>query len=52
MIDVVVNPVQNAINYSSSNARVVVAMAQVRDEDGDHVEVTVTDDGIGISQED
>ena len=47
-----VNLVQNAINYSDDNARVVVAAAQVRDEDDDHVEITVTDNGIGISQED
>lgn len=52
LIDAVVNLVQNAINYSDDNARVVVAAAQVRDEDDDHVEITVTDNGIGISQED
>ena len=52
LTDAVVNLVQNAINYSDGNARVAVAAAQVRDDDGDHVEITVTDNGIGISQED
>ena len=52
LVDAVVNLVQNAINYSDDNARVVVAAAQVRSEAGDHVEITVTDNGIGISQED
>lgn len=52
LIDALVNLVQNAINYSDDNARVVVAAVRVPDEDGEHVEITVTDNGIGISQED
>ena len=52
LTDAVVNLVQNAINYSDANARVVVAVARPSDDEGDHVEITVTDNGIGISQED
>ena len=52
LIDAVVNLVQNAINYSDDNARVVVAATRIPDDDGENVEITVTDNGIGISQED
>ncbi len=52
LIDAVVNLVQNAINYSDDNARVVVAATRMRDDEGENVEITVSDNGIGISQED
>lgn len=52
LIDALVNLVQNAINYSDDNARVVVAATRMSDEEGENVEITVSDNGIGISQED
>lgn len=52
LIDALVNLVQNAINYSDDNARVVVAATRMSDDEGENVEITVSDNGIGISQED
>ncbi|MDO5092561.1 MAG: ATP-binding protein [Propionibacteriaceae bacterium] len=50
LIDAVANLVQNAINYSDPNARVVVTSSPPG-EDG-FVEIKVSDNGIGISRED
>ena len=52
LIDALVNLVQNAVNYSDDNARVVVAVTRMSDDEGENVEITVSDNGIGISRED
>ncbi|WP_298135274.1 ATP-binding protein [Micropruina sp.] len=46
------NLVQNAIAYSEAGARVALTTRRVRDAAGDWVEVSVSDNGIGISEAD
>ena len=46
------NLIQNAIAYSETGARVAISTRQVRDAAGDWVEVSVSDNGIGISEAD
>ncbi|MFT3970924.1 MAG: ATP-binding protein [Micropruina sp.] len=46
------NLVQNAIAYSEAGARVAVTTRRVRDAAGDWVEVSVSDNGIGIAEVD
>ncbi len=51
LVDAVANLVQNAIVYSNENARVAVTTLVV-DEDDPFVEISVADNGIGISAAD
>ncbi len=46
------NLVQNAIAYSEAGARVALTTRRVRDAAGDWVEVSVSDNGIGIAEAD
>lgn len=46
------NLLHNAIHYSDVKARVVVTTRLVPTPDGDHVTIAVSDNGIGISEED
>lgn len=46
------NLVQNAIAYSEAGARVVLSTRDIRDEAGDWADVSVSDNGIGISEAD
>lgn len=46
------NLIQNAIAYSEAGARVAISTRRVRDAAGDWVEVSVSDNGIGISEAD
>ncbi|MBL3805361.1 cell wall metabolism sensor histidine kinase WalK [Streptomyces sp. BRB081] len=46
------NLVENAVNYSPPRTRVGVAARRVREPDGDYIDITVTDQGIGISEKD
>lgn len=48
LADAVANLVQNAISYSDERARVTISLAV----DGEHAEVKVSDNGIGIKPED
>lgn len=52
LIDAVANLVQNAIAYSGPRARVSVITREGREGDLRVVEIAVTDNGIGISQDD
>lgn len=52
LVTALVNLVDNAIAYSDADARVVVSVRRVRHEDGDHVAIAVTDNGIGIASAD
>lgn len=47
----VTNLVQNAIVYSHEGARVAVLTRAVSDAEDDHVEIAVSDNGIGIAEE-
>lgn len=47
----VTNLVQNAIAYSDAGARVVVSLRAVADPDDPRVEIAVSDNGIGIAEE-
>lgn len=51
LVDAIANLVQNAIVYSDHGARVVVTTNTVDDDGDDFVEVSVADNGIGISPE-
>jgi len=46
------NLVENAVNYSPARTRVGIAARRVNAAGGDHIEVAVTDQGIGISEKD
>lgn len=46
------NLVENAVNYSPARTRVGVAARRLPAQGGDLIEVTVTDQGIGISEKD
>jgi len=46
------NLVENAVNYSPARTRVGIAARRVSAPGGDHIEVAVTDQGIGISEKD
>ncbi|GAB2993489.1 ATP-binding protein [Streptomyces pseudoechinosporeus] len=46
------NLVENAVNYSPARTRVGIAARRVPAPGGDHIEVAVTDQGIGISEKD
>ncbi|MFI6409072.1 sensor histidine kinase [Streptomyces sp. NPDC050548] len=46
------NLVENAVNYSPARTRVGIAARRVTAPGGDHIEVAVTDQGIGISEKD
>ena len=46
------NLLENAVNYSPDGARVVVGARSVQESGGSLVEVSVTDDGIGIAPRD
>ncbi|MFD0415667.1 sensor histidine kinase [Streptomyces sp. NPDC127108] len=46
------NLVENAVNYSPARTRVGIAARRVTAPGGDHIEVAVTDQGIGISDKD
>jgi two-component system sensor histidine kinase SenX3 len=48
LADAITNLVQNAISYSDERARVTISIAV----DGEHAEVKVSDNGIGIKPED
>lgn len=48
LADAITNLVQNAISYSDERARVTISLAV----DGEHAEVKVSDNGIGIRPED
>ncbi len=48
LADAITNLVQNAISYSDERARVTISLAV----DGEHAEVKVSDNGIGIKPED
>lgn len=52
LADAVANLVQNAIVYSDHRARVVVSVRPAVQDGDDMVEIKVTDNGIGIKQED
>ncbi|GAA4890026.1 ATP-binding protein [Tessaracoccus lubricantis] len=51
LADAVSNLVQNAINYSDEKARVTLSILQVTSDNDRYVEIKVSDNGIGISQE-
>jgi two-component system sensor histidine kinase SenX3 len=46
------NLVENAVNYSPPHTRVAIAGARVPSQDGDLIEIAVTDQGIGIPETD
>ncbi|WP_327344993.1 sensor histidine kinase [Streptomyces europaeiscabiei] len=46
------NLVENAVNYSPARTRVGIAARRVTAPGGDHIEIAVTDQGIGISEKD
>ncbi|MFC7469778.1 sensor histidine kinase [Actinomadura keratinilytica] len=46
------NLVENAVNYSPPRTRVGVAARRVAEPDGAYIDITVTDQGIGISEKD
>lgn len=46
------NLVENAVNYSPARTRVGIAARRVNAPGGDHIEIAVTDQGIGISDKD
>jgi two-component system, OmpR family, sensor histidine kinase SenX3 len=46
------NLVENAVNYSPARTRVGIAAKRSAGPDGDLIEITVTDQGIGISERD
>ncbi|MGW0826559.1 sensor histidine kinase [Streptomyces sp. NPDC002845] len=46
------NLVENAVNYSPARTRVGIAARRVNAPGGDHIEIAVTDQGIGISEKD
>ncbi|MCU1592805.1 MAG: hypothetical protein JWO12_197 [Frankiales bacterium] len=46
------NLLENAVNYSPDNARVVIGARMVQEPDGRVVEVNVVDEGIGIAAKD
>jgi two-component system sensor histidine kinase SenX3 len=46
------NLLENAVNYSPDNARVVIGARVVQEQDGRVVEINVVDEGIGISAKD
>ncbi|MFJ4816234.1 sensor histidine kinase [Streptomyces sp. NPDC088801] len=46
------NLVENAVNYSPARTRVGIAARSVNASGGDHIEIAVTDQGIGISDKD
>ncbi|MBF4134969.1 MULTISPECIES: cell wall metabolism sensor histidine kinase WalK [Streptomyces] len=46
------NLVENAVNYSPPRTRVGVAARRVAEPDGTYIDITVTDQGIGISEKD
>ena len=53
LVDAVTNLIQNAINYSDEGARVAISVIDAVDEAGESiVELKVSDNGIGISEED
>ena len=51
LTDAVTNLVQNAINYSDERARVTISVAAVERDADRHVEIRVSDNGIGIKPE-
>ena len=51
LTDAVTNLVQNAINYSDERARVTISVAAVERDADKHVEIRVSDNGIGIKPE-
>jgi two-component system sensor histidine kinase SenX3 len=46
------NLVENAVNYSPARTRVGIASRRLSASGGDHIEIAVTDQGIGISDKD
>ncbi|MCT9140060.1 sensor histidine kinase [Streptomyces violarus] len=46
------NLVENAVNYSPARTRVGIAARRVNASGGEHIEIAVTDQGIGISDKD
>ncbi|CAM5669784.1 MULTISPECIES: sensor histidine kinase [Streptomyces] len=46
------NLVENAVNYSPARTRVGIAARRLTAPGGDHIEIAVTDQGIGISDKD
>ena len=52
LITALVNLLHNAIHYSDTKARVVVTTRLVPSPDGDKIAIGVSDNGIGISEED
>lgn len=52
LTDAIANLVQNAIVYSDPGARVAITVARVVADDESSIEVSVADNGIGISAED
>jgi two-component system sensor histidine kinase SenX3 len=46
------NLVENAVNYSPARTRVGIAARRVNAPGGEHIEIAVTDQGIGISDKD
>lgn len=46
------NLVENAVNYSPARTRVGIAVRRVTAPGGEHIEIAVTDQGIGISEKD
>lgn len=46
------NLVENAVNYSPPHTRVAIACSRIAAEGGDLIEISVTDQGIGISDSD
>ena len=52
LIDAIANLVLNAIAYSEPDSRVQIAVRRLADEDGAWIEVSVTDRGIGIADQD
>ncbi len=46
------NLVENAVNYSPPRTRVGVAARRVAEPDGTYIDITVTDQGIGLSEKD
>ena len=52
LITALLNLLHNAIHYSDTKARVVVTTRLIPDPDGERVAIGVSDNGIGISEED
>ncbi|SFC24849.1 sensor histidine kinase [Streptomyces aidingensis] len=46
------NLVENAVNYSPAHTKVAIAAARVPAKGGDRIEISVTDQGVGISESD